>query len=156
MSKKPVAVVVSREELVARKKRDGRNLYEPSAKQRLIEACLEPGVSISGMALAHGLNTNVLRKWLMRARASGAVSESGQHERRAQSAPKLLPVTLLPEPAINAPASHASQASSPHSDDAGHIKIEIGGARIVVDTRVDATALSTVLECLRRAESSAR
>ena len=154
MSKKQVAVVVSREELVARKKRDGRNLYEPSAKRRLIEACMEPGVSISGMALAHGLNTNVLRKWLMRARASGAVSESGQHERRAQSAPKLLPVTLLPEPTIDAPASHAAR-SSPHSDDAGHIKIEIGGARIVVDTRVDGAALSTVLECLRRAESSA-
>ena len=156
MSKKQVAVVVSREELVARKKRDGRNLYEPSAKQRLIEACLDPGASISGMALAHGLNTNVLRKWLMRARAPGTVGERGQHEVRAQSAPKLLPVTMLPEPTIDAPASPSAQVSSPHRHDAGRIKIEISGARIVVDSSVNAAALSTVFDSLRRAESSAR
>ena len=159
MSKKLVTVVVSREELVARQKRDGRNLYEPSAKRKLVEACLEPGVSISGMALAHGLNTNVLRKWLTRARALGAVGGDGKLERLAQSAPKLLPVTVLPEPtiaALAASAANAAKASLPLDNNAGRINIEIGGARIVVDASVDAVALTTVLDCLRRAESIQR
>ena len=65
-SKKSVTVVVSREQLVAKKKRDGRCTYMASAKRALIEACLQPGVSAAGMALAHGINANVLIKWLTR------------------------------------------------------------------------------------------
>jgi len=30
----------------------------------LIDACLEPGVSVAGLALAHGINANQLRKWV--------------------------------------------------------------------------------------------
>ena len=48
--------------------RDGRRRYDPASKARLVSACLEPGVSISGMALAHGINANVLRKWVKDAR----------------------------------------------------------------------------------------
>ena len=44
--------------------RDGRRRYDPASKARLVAACLEPGVSISGLALAHGVNANVLRKWV--------------------------------------------------------------------------------------------
>jgi transposase len=40
----------------------------PGGKQRLIEACLQPGISISGMALKAGINANQLRKWLLQAR----------------------------------------------------------------------------------------
>lgn len=61
MRHKLVTVVVSREELVARKKRDWRNIYDAHAQRKLIEACRQPGVSVSDMALAHGLNTNVVR-----------------------------------------------------------------------------------------------
>jgi transposase len=50
--------------------RDGRRRYDPASKARLVAACLEPGVSISGLALAHGVNANVLRKWVKDARES--------------------------------------------------------------------------------------
>lgn len=53
--------------------RDGRRRYDPASKARLVAACLEPGVSISGLALAHGVNANVLRKWVKDARESGFV-----------------------------------------------------------------------------------
>jgi hypothetical protein len=46
MIKRTVTIVVSRERLVMKKKRDGRSMYEPAAKRTLIEACLQPGVSI--------------------------------------------------------------------------------------------------------------
>ena len=46
----------------------GKRTFEPGGKQRLIEACLQPGISISGMALKAGINANQLRKWLLQAR----------------------------------------------------------------------------------------
>jgi transposase len=51
--------------------RDGRRRYDPGSKERLIAACLEPGVSISGLALTHGINANLLRKWVKDAREAG-------------------------------------------------------------------------------------
>ena len=31
--------------------RNGRRRYDPASKQRLVEACLQPGVSLAGLAL---------------------------------------------------------------------------------------------------------
>jgi transposase-like protein len=44
--------------------RNGRRRYDPASKQRLVEACLQPGVSLSSLALQHGVNANLLRKWV--------------------------------------------------------------------------------------------
>jgi transposase len=44
--------------------RNGRRRYDPACKQRLVEACLQPGVSVAGLALQHGVNANLLRKWV--------------------------------------------------------------------------------------------
>jgi transposase len=46
----------------------GKRTFEPDGKRRLIEACQQPGVSISGMALKAGINANQLRKWLLQSR----------------------------------------------------------------------------------------
>jgi transposase-like protein len=45
-------------------RRDGRRRYDADAKQALARACLKPGVSLAGMALRHGVNANLLRKWV--------------------------------------------------------------------------------------------
>jgi len=50
--------------LVVGHRRDGRCCYDKAAKQELIEACLQPGISIAGMALRHGINANLLRTWI--------------------------------------------------------------------------------------------
>jgi len=44
--------------------RNTRRRYDPASKQRLVEACLQPGVSLAGVALRHGVNANLLRKWV--------------------------------------------------------------------------------------------
>ena len=44
--------------------RNGRRRYDPASKRRLVEACLEPGVSLAGVAMRHGVNANLLRKWV--------------------------------------------------------------------------------------------
>ena len=46
-------------------RRDGRRRYDKASKEALARACLQPGVSLAGMALAHGVNANLLRKWVV-------------------------------------------------------------------------------------------
>jgi transposase len=43
---------------------NGRREFDPVSKERLIVSCLVPGVSISRLALDHGVNANLLRKWV--------------------------------------------------------------------------------------------
>ena len=47
-----------KERLVVGSKRDGRNCYDPQAKRELIEASLQPGVSVAKLALTHGIRRN--------------------------------------------------------------------------------------------------
>ncbi len=44
--------------------RNGRRRYDPASKRRLVEACRQPGASLAGLALQHGVNANLLRKWV--------------------------------------------------------------------------------------------
>jgi transposase len=54
--------------LVKRVFRNGRRRYDAASKERLVAACLEPGVSVSRLALEHGINANLLRKWMKSAK----------------------------------------------------------------------------------------
>ncbi|MFA1674615.1 transposase [Rhizobium mongolense] len=53
--------------------RDGRRRYDPASRDQLVAACLEPGVSVSRLALEHGVNANLVRKWVKRAREERAL-----------------------------------------------------------------------------------
>ena len=52
------------ERLVVGGRRDGRRRYDRQAKSELVQACLRPGVSVARVALEHGVNANLLRKWI--------------------------------------------------------------------------------------------
>jgi len=49
---------------VIRIRSNGKRDFDWTDKRRVVEACLRPGVSVSGMALKLGINTNQLRKWI--------------------------------------------------------------------------------------------
>jgi transposase len=44
-------------------KRGLRRRHSAELKAKVLAACNEPGASISGVALAHGLNANLVRAW---------------------------------------------------------------------------------------------
>jgi transposase len=48
--------------------RNGRRRYDAGSKARLVAASLEPGVSVSRLALDNGINANLLRKWIKQAK----------------------------------------------------------------------------------------
>lgn len=55
---------------------NGKRRFDPVEKERLVDAALEPGVSIAGLALAHGVNANQLRNWVaLRRRRQASVKE---------------------------------------------------------------------------------
>ena len=47
---------------------NGRRSYDPASRDRLVEACFQPGASLAGLALAHGVTANVLHKWVLKRR----------------------------------------------------------------------------------------
>jgi transposase len=49
---------------VVRQSRDGRRRYDEKGKCALVEAALRPGVSVARLAQEHGINANLLRKWV--------------------------------------------------------------------------------------------
>jgi transposase-like protein len=132
--------IVSRERLLVKRTRDGRSVYSRSGKQALIEACRIEGASIASIALSHGVNANLLHKWLrldaQRPRkAARQVASSPSAEPQAT----LLPVQLAAAAqAVLAPALTVG------------LSIVISDARIVVDSAsFDRAALSAVIDCLR-------
>lgn len=50
--------------LVVDHKRDGRCVYDETAKSELVELCLQPGASVSRLAREFGVNANQVSRWL--------------------------------------------------------------------------------------------
>src|SRR5580658_4136213 len=53
----------------------GRCTYDKAAKRELVRRCLEPGVSLARTALEHGVNANLLRKWVLQQTGTRAPKE---------------------------------------------------------------------------------
>ncbi len=81
-----------KQRLVVGRKRDGRCCYDPQAKRELIEAGLQPGVSVAKLALAHGINANLLRTWMTKHQRQLA----GSSPQRSAAAPfiPVVPVSV--------------------------------------------------------------
>jgi len=69
---------------------DGKRSFDKRGKQRLIEACLRPGVSIAGMALKAGVNANQLWRWISKHKAGHAVGTA------VADAVEIPPATFVP------------------------------------------------------------
>ena len=41
-----------------------RSSYPKPFKAQVVQECLQPGASVSRVAIRHGINANVIRKWL--------------------------------------------------------------------------------------------
>ncbi|AKJ27050.1 IS66-like element accessory protein TnpA [Caldimonas brevitalea] len=50
-----------------------RRRHDRELKQRVLVACSEPGASVASIALAHGLNANLVHKWRRQAGTVGPV-----------------------------------------------------------------------------------
>ena len=77
--------------------RPPRRFYSPQLKGQVTQECRQSGASVAGVALSHGINANIVHRWL-REQTPSALSIHSQ-------ANAFVPVTL-DEPATG-PAPHA-------------------------------------------------
>lgn len=76
-----------------------RRIHSTEFKTRLVSLCQQPGVSVAAVALAHGLNANLLRRWIKRYPAQAPIAV-------AAACAKLVPIQ------IDAPATTDSASSA--------------------------------------------
>ena len=65
-----------------RSQRSNRRTHSPEFKAKVLGECQQPGASVAAVAVAHGLNPNVVRKWLAGQnlkRMDAAVSAAAPH-----------------------------------------------------------------------------
>ena len=108
-----------------------RRTHSQEFKRSVVEASQQPGTSIAGVAMAHGINANQLHKWRRQLRVALP---------QVVSAPSMIPVTVVPD-------EHARSVVDERYP--GRIDIELGRARVSLSGRVDLDVLHTVLVTLR-------
>ena len=107
-----------------------RRRHSDELKTKVVAACDEPGASISGVALAHGLNANLVRKW-----RSGRGTQHGGMALKPTAAIQGPPALLGSKPEFIAlemppPAKAATRAAAPPMAPA-----PIGGSSIQIELR---------------------
>ena len=76
-----------------------RRLHAPELKHQVVTACQQPGASIAGVALAHGLNANLVRRWLNQGQAKhGVLTSAGQDSAAFVAVPMAGIQASTPEP----------------------------------------------------------
>jgi transposase len=128
--------------LIVGHKRDGRSVYSKQGKRELAEACLRPGVSVARLALEHGVNANLLRKWITNYRSE--CSAGVATEEAPAVAAKLLPVLEAKQSTPEACALQATSHAAPNS----WIEIVLPEITVRVHGEVNARQLCQVLDCV--------
>lgn len=119
---------------VLRVRSDGKRVYDEAFKAELIRQCLVPGTSTAATAMAHGINANLVRRWIVQHGARGG---------RSVAPPMLLPVSVRAQPSASSPAPASQAPALPAC-----IEIELHGACVRVHGPVDAQSLGMVLHVL--------
>ena len=86
-----------------------RRVHSPEFKARVLAECATPGVSVAAVAARHGLNANVVHKWL----AGLGMKRAGQARPapRAGGALQFLPMDLASP--LGTPVARAAEPSLP-------------------------------------------
>jgi len=143
----------------AAKNGGARRTWSLEERQRIVAEALAPGASVAAIARRHGLNANLIFKWIRRSR-------EGWLDRRRAPPRETAGATMSPEPAAPtfvpvkllelspAPAAAAESVAKPAREPRGSARrgaMEISlpnGAKVSLDADVDAKALRRVLSAL--------
>lgn len=78
-----------------------RRLHSDEFKANAVAACMPAGMSMAAVAMAHGVNANLLRRWVREAemKPGADVNEKPAHRVAAPALQTLFVPVKLPEPA---------------------------------------------------------
>lgn len=124
-----------------------RRQHERRFKDELVRLSLQPGASVSAIALDNGINANMLFKW-RREHLRAASPRTG--------ATVLLPVEVAPAAEAVAMPTVATAlvptAPAKPSPRGGVIELEVSGVHLRVRGPVDEASLCSVLRALRQTQ----
>jgi transposase len=133
-------------DLIGTKRGRGPN-HPPEFKRQLVAAASRPDVSVSQVALAHGINVNMLFRWCR------------QHRTTPLAGVPAAPVEMLPV-CVVADASNARSQTAGATDStastarnstplAGMIEIRFAKTTVRIDGAADPATIEAVLHSLR-------
>ena len=141
-----------------------RRVWGAEERQRIVDEAMAPNASVAAVALHHGLNANLLFKWIRHSRQGWLDRRRGPRvvtERAvAGPTPAFVPVEIVDPPApapplLPAPPVKADQPGPPRRRPRGpgrrHVAMEIelpNGARLSLDSDVDPKTLRRILSAL--------
>ena len=114
--------------------RRARRTYAQQFKREVVAQCLLPGASVSAIALSHGINANVIRKWLPRPKPGTSTSL----------------VTMLPvRVEAAAPAVTAKPGMDPTvAAERAPIELSLAGATVRLPAGFDQAELRSIVQIL--------
>lgn len=119
---------IGTQDVAAAAKRRWRR-HSPEFKARVIELARQPGASVAAVALANGLNANMLRRWVHEAAAGGGASKATA----TSVAPALAGFVQLP---MREPEHHAVLDAQPVVPRPADITVEIHRGGTTVNARL--------------------
>jgi len=122
----------NRRELAAGERRPRRR-HSLAQKLAIVRECLEPGASLAGVALAHRVNANMVRKWVVKYRQGG-------YGQPPEAGTAILPVVVKRPPASRSPLP-AAAAKAP-------IEIELARGVVRFSGAIDRAVLQLLVEAL--------
>lgn len=110
------------EPMVAEPAKRGWRRHSPEFKARVIELARQGSGSVAAVALANGLNANMLRRWVREAELADGQALAAEVAPRAE-APRFIPVSVS---AVDDRAACPAQAPSPPArSSTGSVVVEI-------------------------------
>ena len=113
-----------------------RRTHGAEFKARVLAECQQPGASVAAVALAHGLNVNLLRKWLVGRgikRTGLPAPRTVTRKQPAVDEPGTAPLQFIPvELAAVAAADPAPADAAATSADGIHIELTRGATQLCV------------------------
>jgi len=111
-----------------------RRTYAQQFKREVVAQCQVPGASVSAIALSHGINANVIRKWLPR-RSPGT----------AAALATMLPVTIEPVvPVVTRKTPMQATLGAARSA----IELSMAGATVRLPAGFDPAELRSIVQVL--------
>jgi transposase-like protein len=112
-----------------------RRTFTLQFKRDVAAQCLEPGASVSGIALSHGINANVVRKWLPKVRAATSTAVA-----------TMLPVSVQPAGVVVNPRPRCT--ATPHTGPRPPIELILQDATVRLPSGFDPSELRSIVQIL--------
>ncbi len=118
--------------------RPRRREYSKPFKAQVVAQCAQPGASVGGVALAHGLHSNMVHRWIRE-----------QRERQAAVPPAFVPLTVPTVPFIPA-ALPARQAEPAGEQPLPEVDLQIQRGELLVRLQCPLSQCGAILRELLR------